>query len=200
MRQARAGRRFHWKAMNRAPWEPTVCLLSVFSVLTHGAEQLKVCWMSERVTGPLYFGGRSRRISPLFWHWWSSARRESVIGRSCRWSRGPWLIEWGGGEHSTPQSEETRRVFSWEQDEIYPAGIWFSAASFQGLTSLLCRHFPSSRRARAVQRCAESVMMAYSLQERGNKIMGFFQLGRDLGGGGAERKHASVCRYLQWLI
>lgn len=35
MRQARTGQRFLWKAMNRVPWEPTVCLLSVFSVLTH---------------------------------------------------------------------------------------------------------------------------------------------------------------------
>lgn len=64
MRQARTGQRFQWKAMNRAPWEPTVCLLSAFLRIDTQAEQLKVCSVSERVTGLLCSEDRSRRISP----------------------------------------------------------------------------------------------------------------------------------------
>lgn len=64
MRQARTGQRFQWKAMNRAPWEPTVCLLSAFlRIDTQAKQQLKVCSVSERVTGLLCSEDRSRRIS-----------------------------------------------------------------------------------------------------------------------------------------
>lgn len=87
MRQARTGQRFLWKAMNRVPWEPTVCLLTVVFVLTHRQSSKRY---AERVTGLLYLEDRSRRISLPLTH--RAEMVQSAEGichqQSCRWSRG----------------------------------------------------------------------------------------------------------------
>lgn len=106
------------------------------------AEPLKVCWMSERVTGLLCLEDRSRRISILL-----TPRAEMVQcvegichQQSCRWSRGL-------GRASDPTKWENKTRFSAGTRMIFTlgrSGIWFSTTSSSHLTSLLWSHFGSS--------------------------------------------------------
>lgn len=106
MRQARAGQRFLWNAMNRSPWEPTVCLSLHFFILTLRQNSLRYTeWVNT------WQGYCTSRIAAagLFYLWhselrWSSVLRQSVISRA---AGGPEV--WAG--HLTPPGKKNKTCF-----------------------------------------------------------------------------------------
>lgn len=91
------------------------------------AEPLKLCWMSERVTGPLYFQGRSSGISLPLTLWAEMVQRvERICHRwACRWSRGPGrVLDPARQENKTGFLAETGRLFT-----LYNPGMRTCASS-----------------------------------------------------------------------
>lgn len=91
------------------------------------AEPLKLCWMSERVTGPLYFQGRSSRISLPLTLWAEMVQCvERICHRwACRWSRGPGrVLDPARQENKTGFLADTGRLFT-----LYNPGMWTCASS-----------------------------------------------------------------------
>lgn len=89
----------------------------------HAGEPLKLCWMSERLMGLLYFEDRSSGISLALTLWAVMLQRVEGICHqwAYRWSRGP-------GQAARPHQARKQGRFSAETGLIFTLrnpGMWF---------------------------------------------------------------------------